>query len=506
LAIIATRATRIARAAALVPALAAATYYAYSGLTLSHYDAKAHLVVARRIFDSLTPGWHQIGAVWLPLPHLLNAVPVQLDACYRSGFSGVALSVTSFVVMSGATAALVARATGSIVGALVAVALADLNPNVLYLQSTPMTEPLLFALVLVAVERLSRWAEMPSNAHARQAGIALGAACWTRYEAWPVGAAALAMTAVARFLRGGQRGNVLRGIFRIAAWPAGFVIVFLVLSRATVGEWFVAGGFFVPENPALGRPLAAARQVLNGVVSLGGVPLVVAGVAGATSAAAVALRRRDDRSPALLLSLAPLAAAALPFYAFVQGHPYRVRYNIALVVAAAVLGGVLVGLLHRRWPRAGTALGVGLVVAVVAGHPPLEADAPMVREAQWDTAHRRGRSAVTAYLSREWDGQPIMASMGSLAHYMQETSRAGFRIKDYLHEGNGDLWKEALKRPHPHAAWILIEERAEGGDMLAALVRTNPVFLSGYARVAEGGGVALYRRTQNSESRIQNPE
>ena len=205
--------------------------------------------------------------------------------------------------------------------------------------------------------------------------------------------------------------------------------MFLVLSRATVGEWFVAGGFFVPENPALDRPFAAAGQVLNGVVSLGGAVLVVAGVAGALSAATVALRRRDDSSPALLLSLAPLAAAALPFYAFVQGHPYRVRYTIVLVVATAVLSGVLVGLLHRKWPRAGVAFGVGLVVAVVARHPPLEADAPMVREAQWDAAHSRGRSAVTAYLSREWDGQPIMASMGSLAHYMQETSRAGFRIK-----------------------------------------------------------------------------
>ena len=47
----------------------AAWVYAGAGLTLSHYDAKAHLVVARRVIDSLTPGWKQIGAVWLPLPH-----------------------------------------------------------------------------------------------------------------------------------------------------------------------------------------------------------------------------------------------------------------------------------------------------------------------------------------------------------------------------------------------------------------------------------------------------
>ena len=54
-------------------------------LVLSHYDAKAHLVVARRIIDNITPGWQQIGGVWLPLPHLLNVLPTQFDVLYRTG-------------------------------------------------------------------------------------------------------------------------------------------------------------------------------------------------------------------------------------------------------------------------------------------------------------------------------------------------------------------------------------------------------------------------------------
>src|SRR5258708_36584280 len=70
--------------------------YQRLGLTLTHYDARAHLVVARRIFDSVTPGWQQIGAVWLPLPHLLNAVPIQLDFLYRTGASAIAISIISF--------------------------------------------------------------------------------------------------------------------------------------------------------------------------------------------------------------------------------------------------------------------------------------------------------------------------------------------------------------------------------------------------------------------------
>ena len=89
------------------------------GLTLAHYDARAHLVVARRILDSLTPGWQQIGAVWLPLPHVLNMLPVQVDAWYRSGASGVAISVLSMALGGRiARVASCSRTTGSIVAAL----------------------------------------------------------------------------------------------------------------------------------------------------------------------------------------------------------------------------------------------------------------------------------------------------------------------------------------------------------------------------------------------------
>ncbi|MGH9312976.1 MAG: hypothetical protein ACRD1S_07240, partial [Vicinamibacterales bacterium] len=276
-------------------------------------------------------------------------------------------------------------------------------------------------------------------------------------------------------------------------WPAAAIALFVVVSRVTVGSWFVARGFFVPENPALGDPLLALSQIREGLVTLAGRPLLWAAAIGAAAAIVTAIRRRG-RDAALLIALAPAAAAALPFYAFIQGHPYRVRYMVALVVAAGLLAGVLIGLLRRVSPLFSGAAAVALAVAVSVARPPFASDAAMVREAQWDLPHSRARAAVTAYLTREWDGEPIMASMGSLAHFMQETSHAGFRIKDYLHEGNGDLWTAALNGPRPHAAWILIEERAEGGDMLAALSRQNPGFLAGYQRVAEGGGIALYRR------------
>ena len=109
------------------------------------------------MLDSITPGWQQIGAVWLPLPHLLNLLPVQIDWLYRTGASGVAISILSFAIAAATIAWIVIRLTASPPAAVVASAAFALNPNVLYLQSTPMTEPLLLALTLVAVARLIWW-------------------------------------------------------------------------------------------------------------------------------------------------------------------------------------------------------------------------------------------------------------------------------------------------------------------------------------------------------------
>ena len=151
-------------AAAIVGTFAAWRYHTL-GLTLSHYDARGHLVVARRIVDSITPGWQQIGAVWLPLPHLLNALPVQVDLLYRTGASAVAISIASYAITTAAIAWMVRRLTGSAPAAVAGAAVFALNPNVVYLQSTPMTEPLLLATTTIAVAML-----IAAN---RYAGIAL---------------------------------------------------------------------------------------------------------------------------------------------------------------------------------------------------------------------------------------------------------------------------------------------------------------------------------------------
>ena len=471
-----------ALAAAIFGTFVALHYHAL-GLTLTHYDARGHLIVARRIFDSITPGWQQIGAVWLPLPHLLNAIPIQNDFFYRTGASGVAISIASFAIATGSIAWIVLAITESTFAALAGAAVFALNPNVLYLQSTPMTEPLLLALTCLSMATLLTYLTDASNA--RLCGTFCALACLTRYEAWPVTVAGLVLAATAD-----ARTQSLRDLIRIALYPLIAILGFSIFSRVVVGEWFVSGDFFVPENKALGDWWMSIKEVAWGTKMLSSEPLVWAAAAGLTAVTIVALLNPTRRAAVVTLALG--ATAAIPLAAFHRGHPFRIRYMIPLIAVEAVGCGLAAGVIRRlRIPAA-----IAILALAAATLRPLDAKAPMVVEAQWDAPNLPTRAQVTACL-REWKpGQKIMASMGSLGHYMQEASTAGFQIRDFLHEGNGDIWLAALDEPWLYADWMLIEEKAEGGDMLARIARERPKFLEGYERVCEGAGLALYHRVR----------
>ena len=468
---------------------AAAVVYARAGLTLSHYDARAHLVVARRIVDSITPGWEQIGAVWLPLPHLLNMLPVQADLFYRTGWSAIALSVAALGLGAACMSAMVMRLTGSRAGALASAVLFVSNPNVLYLHATPMTEPLLFGTTLMTAWLLTDWATSETLEVPRRLGWWMIAASLTRYEAWPVVGALVLIAVLARRRRGAATGDLLRAFWQLARYPIGAAIFFILLSRATVGEWFVSGGFFVPDDSLRGQPAVVLEKVLEGIGELGGSWLVRLTFAALAALAFAALRWRQGA--ALLVPLGMFAAAALPFSAFLSGHPFRIRYEIPLVVASALAIGLAASLARRATP----VVAVAAVLLVAGDVRPMDPAAPMVVEAQLDRTNGIGRRAVTACLAREYRGETIFASMGSLAHYMQELSQIGLGIHEFLHEGNHPMWDEAIVNGGaPFAGWMLVEEAAEGGDVIAQQIRANPHFADGYTRVCEGGNVALYRR------------
>jgi hypothetical protein len=441
--------------------------------------------------------------VWLPVPHVLNMLPVQVDAWYRNGASAVAISILSMALGAGSLASLVLRTTGSVVAAATGAVLLMINPNVLYLQSTPMTEPLLFGLSLFAVATTAAWVDGGVQAEAGTGasrgrrwhalpGMALAAVCLTRYEAWPITAAILLLAFGVMLRRGEPLRRALADVVRLGLWPAVAILLFSANSRWVIGSWFVPNDFFVPENTeALGRPLVAWRQVREGLYELAGTALPRAGFLGAALIVWGAVRS-TQRAP-LVLILGLFAAAALPISAYIEGHPFRIRYDTPLVIASAAAAAGGIALL---WRPLRPVVAILLVLVTMRQAWPLDREAPLVRESQREARNMAGRRVITTYLQEHYDGSEIMMSMGSLGHYMHDLSLAGFDIKDFLHEGNGEIWRFAMLDPRGHAGWLIIEGSAEGGDALHhASLRDR--WLNGFEKVAEGGGARLYRANRN---------
>jgi len=129
----------------------AADYYFYMHDRIVAYgDAESHLNIAKRVVDSLTPGFAQLGGIWLPLPHILLIPFVKFDFLWRSGLAGSIVSGAAFVIASLFIYKAVLSLTDSKTGSFLASLAFITNPNILYLQATPMTELTLIAFYILS--------------------------------------------------------------------------------------------------------------------------------------------------------------------------------------------------------------------------------------------------------------------------------------------------------------------------------------------------------------------
>ena len=192
--------------------LAALVFYFRHNELLLYGDAVAHINIARRVFDSRTPGLFQLGTVWLPLPHLLQIPFIVNDWMWRTGIGAAFPSMLAYIAGALGVFRLV-RSGASRASAWIAALIYLLNPNLIYLQATAMTEPLYLAFFIWTVVhfadfvRLREEDPLKTRRSLEKCAVVLAAAMLTRYDAWFL-AAIILPTALIVTLR--TRVNVSR--------------------------------------------------------------------------------------------------------------------------------------------------------------------------------------------------------------------------------------------------------------------------------------------------------
>ena len=464
-------------AVALVLAIAsgaAASYVYLHGYTLYYGDAEAHLNIARRVIDSRTPGPEQLGTVWLPLPHLLMLPFVRNDHLWKTGLAGVIPSAASFVLAGLALFAAARRAFDSAHAGLASVLLFAANPNLLYLQSTPMTEALFLAALTVLLWATLWFRDSSSIWAIVIAGIAASAAALTRYEGWfVIPFVFVYFLLIARNKRHALLFGTLASLGPLA-WLAHNQYYYSNALEFYNGPYSALAIYH--------RQLAAGMQPYPGdhnwtqahhyysaAVRLAvGIPVLVLGAMGMICA----LLRRVFW-PLLFLALVPI------FYVWSMhssGTPifvptlwpfswYNTRYAIAALPGAAFAAGAIVLAVPQRF-RLATALAIGLLPNgfIFSASP----SSICWKESAVNSEARREWSAdVARYLTENYKpGAGIAFSFGDLAAVLRE---AGIPFREALHEGNHPEWDATIARPDLMLSktWVLVN----AGDDLETAVR-----------------------------------
>src|SRR5215472_4079937 len=136
---------------------ASLSVFYWHGVTDLYGDAIAHMEGARRLTDSITPGLDEIGSGWLPLYHVLVAPLAINDHLWRTGLAGSLVSVAAFAVAAWFVFRLGFELNRNLAAGWEALTGFLLCSNMLYVSSTPLTEPLCVMWVILVVWWLFRF-------------------------------------------------------------------------------------------------------------------------------------------------------------------------------------------------------------------------------------------------------------------------------------------------------------------------------------------------------------
>ena len=494
------------------------------GEILLYGDAIAHINIARRVFDSRTPGLLQLGTVWLPLPHLLILPFIVSMSLWQRGGGGSIPSMAAYIF----AVVGIFRLAGSAlwpdrekepdlrvrVAAWIAAIVVAANPNLIYIQSTAMGESLYLAFFIWSIVYFAGWMK-GSDQDLLKCGLCLAAACLTRYDGWFL-AAVVGVVVVWRAIvaRTEQSDKAVKRTRRV-------VVQFLLIVAAAPALWLAYNGIVYrnplefengpysakaierrtetpghPGHPGSGNLRLSAQYFVKAAednmaqspwLERGWLVFVFAGVVLAAMDG-----RAVPRSPAIFVLL--LLLVPLPFYAISVdrgGVPifipewwpythYNVRYGLQLLPAFAFAASFLAHAALRAEGfdrRLRLACILGLISFAGASYATVWNATPLcLKEAQ---INMRTRTQLEAELATWLEKLPPNSTvLMYLGDHVGAAERAGFPLSHTINEGNHrtwrqpadpeGLWERALANPSQYVDFVLAFE----GDPVWKAVHT----------------------------------
>jgi cellulose synthase/poly-beta-1,6-N-acetylglucosamine synthase-like glycosyltransferase len=501
---------------ACIVSIAAMWFFFSRHQTLLYGDAYAHMAIARRLFDSATPGLAQLGGVWLPLPHLVMVPLIWNDTLWRAGVAGSIPSMICYIIASVYIFLSARRLTRDSQASFIGTLLFILNPNMLYLQTTPLSELVLTATLTMTGYYFLAWVQEEDTNQLIKAAIASFLATLARYDGWSL----FFVLAVLVVVIGRQKGHRWAHI-------EGNLLVFCSLGGLGIGLWLLwCSVIFGDPLYFLHGPFSAQAQqaellkqgvlftyhnlpasILVYLTAL--IKTIGPGLAILSCISLLIFLVNRRTSPELLVMLAfltPLVFYVGSLYSgqaalFVPGavpahSPYtlfNVRYG-AEAVAPAALFLAFLARLFSGWKKKLRFLSPEILVAIIMVQSALMATTGIItlQDGQSGTSCFASHP-IEFFLVQHYNGGRILTDDYTAQDDALEPE-AGIRFENIIYEGSSQLWDQALKKTAAFVDWIIVNP-ANRHDLVANQIMLHPALLSPFTRVVqEQNGLSLYHK------------
>ncbi len=454
-----------------------------NGLGLSYNDARSHLDIGRRVVEGLKPGLAQLGSVWLPLPHVLMIPTIWNDFMWHSGLSGALQSMLSFITTGVLVFYYLKRLKVGLLGRLMAVFLFVVNLNILYMQSTAMTELLLIATMTAAAYELLVWYQDDRLLSLMKASFWVMLATLIRYDGWFLFLMVVGLITIHSYKKIGLKAAEARLLFFSTVGALGIALWFLWNLLIFKDPLYFIYGPYAAYTQQLqlaeagnlatkGNLLFSIKVYFYALSYNSNIFLLLLGALGAVI---FYFDRKISTSVKLASSalFAPLIFNVIALYLgqsvlFIQGLSgntwFNVRYGLVMMPAIVIFIGYLV---NRAKSLRIVLLGLVLMVSFFAF---VNADAVTIDDATVGSS-QKNVTEVSGWLKTNAANRPGFVLISAASHDAIIFS-SGLPMSKFIHEGTGNYWLAATSSPDRWARWIIMRTH-DRNDLTFKLLEAN---------------------------------
>ncbi|HSX09994.1 MAG TPA: glycosyltransferase family 39 protein [Candidatus Saccharimonadales bacterium] len=506
--------TKISLAVIIISSVISLTsffYYLHIGYILLYSDAASHLVIARRVTDSLTPGVAQLGDVWLPLQHVLAIPFIWNNFLWHSGIGGSIVSMISFVLTAFFLFKTAKLLTNNYFSGLIAALVIVTNANYLYIQTTFMTESLMLATMSSYLYFLLKWSKSNNISDLLIAAFCVFLSTLTRYEAW-----FLALFGIGYVFYAAYRRKTFR-------YSESMTIIYTTLAFFGIFLWILYGyiilgnGFYFLNGPFSAKAqqetiyLAGALPTKNNILITvqtyfwNLIDTVGMGIFAATVISFglyILNKPKKENITYLFVTFGPPFVIILTLFLgitaiYIPQIPINDHYNNLFNVRYGLMSlpfvALILSLLANTKKQSAVILLSFIIILqslyLYANDYVLTLNNAVEEN---NITHAPSMQMASVLFNDCRNGLTLMSAAG----FDPLLIKTNIDPKHFIYEGNYGYWQTSLRNPTVYADCVVMGTLDEQSDVVRASLYKNPMLLNNYTLLFQNSMGLILKKTK----------